>query len=99
MASRHEVGSARTDSGHPIRGGDKPPEEQASEGYHRISLWRGNQRNQEERKFQTCRYVEVASPAKKGISPFTKEPCVFKSNPASNTLRALAMKKLKEALN
>ena len=42
---------------------------------------------------------KAATSAKKGINPFTKEPCVFKSNPASNTLRALAMKKLKEALN
>merc|ERR1712216_39460 len=40
-----------------------------------------------------------ASPAKKGINPFTKEPCVFKAKPASKTVRALAMKKLKVALN
>merc|ERR1711939_1231879 len=40
-----------------------------------------------------------ATPAKKGINPFTKEPCVFKAKPASKTVRALAMKKLKVALN
>jgi nucleoid DNA-binding protein len=40
-----------------------------------------------------------ATPAKKGINPFTKEPCVFKAKPASKTVRALALKKLKEALN
>merc|ERR1711900_117165 len=40
-----------------------------------------------------------ATAAKKGINPFTKEPCVFKAKPASKTVRALAMKKLKEALN
>merc|ERR1712178_498531 len=40
-----------------------------------------------------------ATPAKKGVNPFTKEPCVFKAKPASKTVRALAMKKLKEALN
>ena len=40
-----------------------------------------------------------ASPAKKGINPFTKEPCVFKAKPASKTVKALAMKKLKVALN
>merc|ERR1712138_190756 len=40
-----------------------------------------------------------ARPARKGINPFTKEPCVFKANPASKTVRALAMKKLKVALN
>ena len=34
-----------------------------------------------------------------GINPFTKEPCVFKAKLASKTVRALAMKKLKEALN
>merc|ERR1712149_113826 len=33
-----------------------------------------------------------ATPAKKGINPFTKEPCVFKAKPASKTVRALAMK-------
>jgi len=32
-----------------------------------------------------------ASPAKKGINPFTKEPCVFKAKPASKTVRALAI--------
>merc|ERR1711924_224566 len=40
-----------------------------------------------------------ATPARKGVNPFTKEPCVFKAKPASKTVKALAMKKLKEALN
>jgi nucleoid DNA-binding protein len=40
-----------------------------------------------------------ARPAKKGVNPFTKEPCVFKAKPASKTVRVLAMKKLKEAIN
>merc|ERR1719478_252612 len=40
-----------------------------------------------------------AQPARKGVNPFTKEPCVFKAKPASKTVRALAMKKLKEAVN
>merc|ERR1711865_871258 len=40
-----------------------------------------------------------ATPAKKGINPFTKELCVFKAKPSSKTVRALAMKKLKVALN
>ena len=40
-----------------------------------------------------------ATPAKKGINPFTKEPYVFKAKPASKTVRALAMKKLKEGHN
>ena len=40
-----------------------------------------------------------ARPARKGVNPFTKEPCVFKAKPASKTVRALAMKKLKEMLN
>merc|ERR1719261_1853470 len=39
-----------------------------------------------------------ARPAKKGINPFTKEPCVFKAKPASKTVRCLPMKKLKELL-
>merc|ERR1719493_168643 len=40
-----------------------------------------------------------ARPAKKGINPFTKEPCVFKAKPASKTVRALPMKKLREMIN
>eukprot|EP00929_Paragymnodinium_shiwhaense_P028773 TRINITY_DN1660_c0_g1_i4.p1 TRINITY_DN1660_c0_g1~~TRINITY_DN1660_c0_g1_i4.p1 ORF type:complete len:115 (+),score=44.50 TRINITY_DN1660_c0_g1_i4:80-424(+) len=40
-----------------------------------------------------------AVPARKGINPFTKEPCTFKAKPASKTVRALAMKKLKEMVN
>ena len=40
-----------------------------------------------------------ACASKKGINPFTKEPCVFKAKPASKAVvRALAMKKLKVAL-
>merc|ERR1711988_87409 len=40
-----------------------------------------------------------ASPARKGVNPFTKEPCVFKARPASKTVKALPMKKLKELVN
>ena len=40
-----------------------------------------------------------ATPARKGINPFTKEPMVFKAKPASKTVRVLAMKKLKEMVN
>merc|ERR1719464_2124548 len=40
-----------------------------------------------------------AVPARKGVNPFTKEPCVFKAKPASKKVRVLAMKKLKEAVN
>merc|ERR1711881_17855 len=40
-----------------------------------------------------------ARPARKGVNPFTKEPCVFKAKPASKTVRVHAMKKLKEAIN
>merc|ERR1711881_777196 len=28
-----------------------------------------------------------ARPARKGVNPFTKEPCVFKAKPASKTVR------------
>merc|ERR1711948_231408 len=31
--------------------------------------------------------------ARKGVNPFTKEPCVFKAKPASKTVRVLPMKK------
>merc|ERR1712080_239280 len=40
-----------------------------------------------------------ATAARKGVNPFTKEPCVFKAKPASKTVRVLAMKKLKLAIN
>merc|ERR1711907_84031 len=40
-----------------------------------------------------------ARPARKGVNPFTKEPCVFKAKPASKTVKVLPMKKLKEAVN
>merc|ERR1711993_91595 len=40
-----------------------------------------------------------AVPARKGVNPITKEPCVFKAKPASKKVRILAMKKLKEAVN
>merc|ERR1712014_508473 len=40
-----------------------------------------------------------ATPARKGVNPFTKEPCVFKAKPASKTVRALPMKKLKGMVN
>merc|ERR1712167_113527 len=43
--------------------------------------------------------VKPATPARKGVNPFTKEPCVFKAKPASKTVRALPMKKLKELVN
>merc|ERR1719194_350166 len=37
-----------------------------------------------------------ATKARKGVNPFTKEPCVFKAKPASKTVKCFAMKKLKE---
>ena len=40
-----------------------------------------------------------ATLARKGVNPFTKEPCVFKAKPASKTVKAFPMKKLKELIN
>merc|ERR1712160_15792 len=40
-----------------------------------------------------------ATKARKGINPFTKEPCVIKAKPASKNVRCMAMKKLKEMVN
>merc|ERR1712094_155613 len=40
-----------------------------------------------------------AQKARKGVNPFTKEPCVVKAKPASKTVRALPMKKLKVLVN
>ena len=39
---------------------------------------------------------KAATKARKGVNPFTKEPCVFKAKPASKTVRVLAMKKQKQ---
>merc|ERR1712187_341629 len=39
-----------------------------------------------------------AKPARKGVNPFTKEPCVVKARPASKTVKAFPMKKLKEMI-
>merc|ERR1712083_333137 len=41
----------------------------------------------------------AARPARKGVNPFTKEPCTFKAKPASKTVKALALKKLKDMIN
>merc|ERR1711959_34637 len=43
--------------------------------------------------------VRPATPARKGVNPFTKEPCVFKAKPASKTVKGFPMKKLKEMIN
>merc|ERR1711904_540657 len=43
--------------------------------------------------------VKPARPARKGVNPFTKEPCVFKAKPASKTVKVFAMKKMKEMIN
>merc|ERR1712176_797107 len=42
---------------------------------------------------------KAAMPARKGVNPFTKEPCVFKAKPASKTVRVLPMKKFKLMVN
>ena len=39
--------------------------------------------------------VKLAAPARKGVNPFTKEPCVFKARTASTTVKAFPTKKLK----
>merc|ERR1719145_532965 len=36
-----------------------------------------------------------AKPARKGVNPFTKEPCVLKAKPASKTVKALPLRKFK----
>merc|ERR1719420_2157653 len=40
-----------------------------------------------------------ATPARKGVNPFTKEPCVFKAKPASKTVKGFPMKKFKGMVN
>merc|ERR1712170_207067 len=39
-----------------------------------------------------------AMPKRKGVNPFTKEPCTFKARPASKTVKAFALTKLKEQI-
>merc|ERR1712224_32821 len=43
--------------------------------------------------------VKPATPARKGVNPFTKEPCVFKTKPASKAVKGFALRKLKDAVN
>merc|ERR1719463_601022 len=43
--------------------------------------------------------VKPAMPARKGVNPFTKEPCVFKAKPASKTVKGFPMKKFKLMVN
>merc|ERR1711879_617573 len=43
--------------------------------------------------------VRPATKARKGVNPFTGEPCTFKAKKASKTVRALPMKALKEMVN
>merc|ERR1719181_791247 len=38
---------------------------------------------------------KAARPARKGVNPFTKEPCTFKAKPACKTVRARAIKAIK----
>ena len=38
---------------------------------------------------------QPATKARKGINPFTKEPCVFKAKPARKIVKAFAVKALK----
>merc|ERR1712080_715666 len=54
-------------------------------------------------KFAGCLNLKLkkkpATPARKGVNPFTKEPCVFKAKPASKTVRALPLRRFKEMIN
>merc|ERR1712187_69180 len=40
-----------------------------------------------------------AKPARKGVNPFTKEPCVFKAKPASKTVKVRPLRKFKNLIN
>ena len=54
-------------------------------------------------KFGGCLNLKLkkksATAARTGVNPFTKEPYGFKAKPASKTVKAYAMKKLKESVN
>lgn len=48
-----------------------------------------------------CRIISKKKPARKsrkGINPFTKEPCVFKAKPATTVVKILPVKALKDAV-
>ena len=40
-----------------------------------------------------------ATAARKGVNPSTKEPCVFKTKPASKTMRVVTVKNMKVSNN
>jgi hypothetical protein len=42
--------------------------------------------------------TKPATPERKGINPFTKEPTVFKAKPARKTLKARPVKAAKDAV-
>ena len=42
---------------------------------------------------------KLSRPARKGINPFTKEPCVFRAKPASKIVKCYPTNSLKEAIN
>ena len=50
-------------------------------------------------KFAGCLILKLkqkpATPARKGVNLFTKEPCMFKAKPASKTVRALPLRRFK----
>lgn len=48
-----------------------------------------------------CRVIAKKKPARKarkGINPFTKEPCTFKAKPASTAVKILPVKALKDSV-
>jgi len=48
-----------------------------------------------------CRIVAKKKPARKarkGINPFTKEPCVFKARPKTTVVKIIPVKALKDAV-
>ena len=45
--------------------------------------------------FKAVTQKKPATKARKGINPFTKEPCTFKAKPACKTVRARAIKAIK----
>ncbi len=43
--------------------------------------------------------LKPATPARKGVHPFTRKPIIFKAKAASKTVRVLPMKKLNDIMN
>ena len=43
--------------------------------------------------------VRPGTETRKGVNPFTKEPCIFKAKPSKKSVKVIPLTKLKEMIN